>query len=161
MKSKDIKAHFFLIISISLLSSCSRQSILANDGWMFSLTQREKIVRTAKRYIGVKYKNSGSTPFGFDCSGFVKFVYKKNSINIPRNARDQFTFGKKISLKSAKPGDLVFFKILGKKISHVGIYIGNYKFIHSPSSGKRVSYASIKQTYWKKRFIGTATFFND
>ncbi|MDY6968846.1 MAG: C40 family peptidase [Spirochaetota bacterium] len=125
---------------------------------MFQIGDREKIVRTAKRYLGVKYKNSGSTPFGFDCSGFVMFVYKKNNINLPRRVIDQFNSGKRISLRYAKPGDLVFFKIYSHKISHVGIYIDKNIFIHSPKKGRRVSYAKINNNYWKKRYAGTVTY---
>ena len=126
---------------------------------IFSEDKREDIVNTAKEYIGSDYQSKGSTPDGFDCSGFTMFVYKKNGLNIPRKALSQYNSGKKITLKYAKPGDLVFFIVKGSSVSHVGIYLGSNNFIHSPSSGKSVSYASINTPYWKKRYVGAATYF--
>ncbi|MCP4132075.1 MAG: C40 family peptidase [bacterium] len=118
----------------------------------------KRIVHTAKRYIGVKYRSGGTSPRGFDCSGYVLYVYKTNGISLPRNARKQYYAGKRIRLRHARPGDLVFFQTSRKRISHVGIYLGNRRFIHAPSSGKRVSITSMKNPYWKKRYIGAVTY---
>ena len=127
--------------------------------WMFNDSNRTRITMTARRYLGVKYRYGGTNPFGFDCSGFVMYVYMKNGIRIPRGAEGQFSRGKRISLRRAEPGDLVFFRTGRRRISHVGIYLGNYRFIHSPRTGRRVSITSIKNSYWRKRFLGAVTLF--
>lgn len=156
----NIRSLYILYISIALFISCSPHGYMTRSGWMFYGDRRERIVRTAKRYIGIKYRNGGTTPFGFDCSGFAMFVYKKNGINIPRGVSAQYRSGRKIGIKTAQPGDLVFFKTSQNKISHVGIYSGDYTFIHAPSTGKRVCSASIWNSYWRKRFICAVTFFD-
>ncbi len=115
-------------------------------------------MRTAKRYIGVRYLHGGTTPRGFDCSGYVKYVYAKHDIDISRSTADQYRRGKRIPLSRAKPADLVFFKTRGGRVSHVGIYLGNRSFIHAPSTGKRVSITSIDNRYWKRRFAGAVSY---
>lgn len=125
---------------------------------MFSNTTRKGIVSTAKRYIGVHYKYGGESPRGFDCSGYVRYVYKKNGVDVPRATLSQYREGRKVSISKANPADLVFFRTRGGKISHVGIYLGKGTFIHAPSSGKRVSIASMNNRYWKRTFIGAVTF---
>jgi len=119
-----------------------------------------RIVRTAKRYLGVRYKSGGTTPRGFDCSGYVKYVYKKNGLSLPRTATQQFKAGKRVTLRRAKPGDLVFFHTSKRKtFSHVGIYLGNLKFIHAPRTGKKISFANINNRYWRKRYLGAVSYF--
>lgn len=154
--------YLFIVIlaAIYFISSCA-PGYGNKRRWMFYDHDREKIVRTATRYLGVKYRYGGTSPFGFDCSGFVMFVFMKNGIILPRDARGQFQKGRKISIRSARPGDLVFFRVPSRRtrrnISHVGIYLGNYRFIHSPSRGKRVSITSIRNPYWRIRYIGTVS----
>ncbi len=164
MMPKRIRSFIISVFAlISLISSCTPPAHMIKKGWMFhddkSGTKRERIVRTAKRFIGARYRYGGKDPFGFDCSGFVLYVYNKNGINIPRGSKSQYYSGKRVRIKEAKPGDLVFFSINSKKISHVGIYLGNFRFIHSPREGRKVSCASIKNTYWRKRYAGAATYF--
>jgi cell wall-associated NlpC family hydrolase len=142
-----------------LLSSCVPNGNIRRSGWMFSESDREGIVRTAKRYIGVRYRHGGETPRGFDCSGYVKYVYNKNNLEISRSAKEQFNDGRNISLSRLRPADLVFFRTGGRGISHVGIYLGRRRFIHAPSSGKRVSIASMDNRYWKRRFAGAVSYF--
>lgn len=157
-----IKHYYLFILSAVIIlyqASCVPPGNIKTRQLIFSEDKREEIVNTAKSCIGTDYQSKGSTPDGFDCSGFTMYVYKKNGFNLPRKALSQFYSGKKITLKYAKPGDLVFFIIKGNKISHVGIYTGDKNFIHSPSSGKNVSYASISTPYWKKRYAGAATYF--
>ena len=128
-------------------------------GWMFRDHSRIKIVQTAKHYLGVRYRFGGTTPYGFDCSGFVRFVYRKNGIVLPHGASEQYFLGKRIHLRTARPGDLVFFRTRRKRISHVGIYLGNYRFIHSPSKGKEVTITDMNMIYWRQRYIGAVTLF--
>jgi cell wall-associated NlpC family hydrolase len=128
-------------------------------GQFYSKGERGRIVRTAQRYVGVQYRHGGAAPSGFDCSGYVMYVYEKNGILLPRSVQNQFRAGRHIRFRQAKPGDLVFFKTSrGKKLSHVGIYLGGRTFVHAPRTGKKVSYADMGKPYWKKRYIGAVTF---
>ena len=120
--------------------------------------KRKQIINTATQYIGTPYRHGGATPSGFDCSGYVFYVYNKNGIQIPRSTAQQYTKGQKIPYKMAQPGDLLFFRINMNIISHVGIYVGNDTFVHAPSSGKHIRYDSIKNPYWKKRFCGAVSY---
>lgn len=119
---------------------------------------RGDIIDTAKKYIGVQYKYGGVDPSGFDCSGFTKYVYSKNGLELPRTSTSQYFKGHKISSSGAKPGDLVFFSTTPGKVSHVGIYLGGNQFIHSPSTGKSVEITELNNSYWKKHLIGFASF---
>jgi hypothetical protein len=121
--------------------------------------KRKQIINTATQYIGTPYRHGGTTPSGFDCSGYVFFVYNKNGIQIPRSTAQQYTKGQKIPYRMAQPGDLLFFRINMNEISHVGIFVGNDTFVHAPSSGKHVRYDSIKNPYWQKRFYGAVSYF--
>ncbi|MBS4218938.1 C40 family peptidase [Bacillus sp. FJAT-49711] len=112
------------------------------------------IVKQGKKYLGVRYVYGGSSPKGFDCSGFTSYTFKQKGMKLPRTAADQYKKGKAVSKKNLKAGDLVFFKTSStKKVSHVGIYIGGNKFIHS--AGKGVAITSINDPYyWKSRYVG-------
>lgn len=122
-----------------------------------TLYDGEGIIEIAKKYLGVPYKFGGQTPDGFDCSGFTGYVYKKAGYSLARDAGVQYNEMKPI--KVPRVGDLVFFKIDGQKVSHVGIYVGNLTFIHAPSTGKKVSYADMRIAYWKQRYAGARTVF--
>jgi len=119
---------------------------------------RQKIVEYAKTLIGVRYKYGGTTTKGFDCSGFVKYVYNHFGINIARTSAEQSTGGKAVKKADLQPGDLVFFDTVedGKlnDISHVGIYIGDGKFIHASTYQKKaVTIESLSSTYYSKRYM--------
>lgn len=112
-----------------------------------------KLVQTSFKYIGVPYVFGGTTPGGFDCSGYVQYVFAKSGIHLPRVAGDQFGIGKAVSTKNLRVGDLVFFTTYKPGASHVGIYLGNNEFINASSSGG-VSVASLDNQYWAPRYIG-------
>tara|TARA_Y100001937_G_scaffold122491_2_gene183653 strand:- start:4526 stop:5041 length:516 start_codon:yes stop_codon:yes gene_type:complete len=115
------------------------------------------IARLAEQYLGVPYRPGGYSPSGFDCSGLTSYVYKEAGYSIPRSASSQYTALRPVRVPEV--GDLVFFRIDGKSISHVGIYVGNYRFIHAPSSGKNVSLADLRLKYWKNTYAGARTIF--
>lgn len=114
----------------------------------------DSILTTAEQYIGVKYQWGGTSPStGFDCSGFVYYVFKQNGITLPRISRDQYTVGTYVSFENLRPGDLVFFSFAGNGVvDHDGIYVGNGQFINA-SSSKGVTIYSIGP-YWKSVYVG-------
>ncbi len=121
---------------------------------------REIIVRFARNMLNKKYAYGQNDPSsGFDCSGLVFYAFKEAGIKIPRTAAEQFKNARKIGLDEAKEGDLVFFSTSGPGATHVGIYIGDGKFIHSPSEGKKVRIVDMYNPYWKENYYGTATYF--
>ncbi len=115
------------------------------------------ILTLAEDYLGAPYRAGGTTPAGFDCSGFTSYVYSKAGYRLPRSAADQYS--KLNPVRAPAIGDLVFFRIDGNRISHVGVYAGGYRFIHAPSSGKEVSYADLRVAYWKSRYAGSRSIF--
>jgi cell wall-associated NlpC family hydrolase len=106
--------------------------------------------------IGIRYKLGGNTPEnGLDCSGFVRYVYKTAvGAELPRTSQEISKVGEQIEENELRPGDLVFYNTLRRGFSHVGIYLGDNKFIHSPSAGGQVRVESMDIAYWKKRFNG-------
>ncbi len=114
------------------------------------------ISSTALSLIGVNYKFGGNTPEqGLDCSGFVRYVFQQaTGINLPRSSRDQAKVGQSVDKDQLQPGDLVFFNTRRFQFSHVGLYLGNNRFVHSPSSGGAVEVVELDNSYWKKVFNG-------
>lgn len=114
------------------------------------------VAMQAINLLGIRYKYGGNEPeTGLDCSGLVRFAFKEAwGKDLPRTAREISKVGEKVDNTELKPGDLVFYNTLRRGFSHVGIYLGDNKFIHSPSSGGEVRIESMDITYWKKRFMG-------
>ncbi len=116
--------------------------------------------RTAERFVGIPYQWGGNTVVdGLDCSGFAKAVYNLCGVNIPRTSREQFKAGNPVNRGDLKDGDLVFFGSSESSINHVGIYIGNGKFVHAPRRGEEIKIASIDESYFERRFIGARRYF--
>ncbi len=110
-----------------------------------------RVVRFAHRLLGVPYRYGGSSPStGFDCSGFVSFVYRHVGIRLPHSSFEQFRFGRRVARRALRPGDLVFFDGTG----HVGIYVGHDRFIHAPHSGSSVSIASMRSSWYRAKYEG-------
>jgi cell wall-associated NlpC family hydrolase len=112
------------------------------------------IIATALQYVGVPYKWGGTSPSGFDCSGFVQYVLAKHNLSVPRTATQMYAIGKAVS--APQPGDLVFFSTYAPGASHVGIYMGNNQFI-SATSSKGVKVDLMNNSYWGPRYIGART----
>jgi cell wall-associated NlpC family hydrolase len=114
------------------------------------------LVVNAMGFLGVPYKRGGSSAeTGFDCSGFVRAIYQQTvGLVLPRRADQQAASTQVIDKKELQPGDLVFFNTMRRTFSHVGIYVGDGKFIHSPRSGSEVRVEDMRQSYWQRRFDG-------
>ncbi len=152
-----------IVTLVLLLTACvSVDSDRANNHKSASAAVRPALVNYAHSLIGLPYKFGGISPnTGFDCSGLVMHVYgKKAGINLPHNAKSISEYGSKITRADLRPGDLVFYNTLGNDFSHVGVYIGGNKFIHSPSSGKKVGVVDMQMQYWKQRFNGARRLLN-
>jgi len=121
---------------------------------------REDLVQTARSFIGLPYRWGSADPNrGLDCSGLVLAVYQLNGIDVPRSSRQQYSSGTPVKKDRLKRGDLVFFNTAGGRgISHVGIYIGNDRFIHAPGRGKTIGIESLSTTYFRKRYKGACTY---
>ncbi|MFH1035973.1 MAG: C40 family peptidase [Pseudomonadota bacterium] len=150
--------------------------LLAPVCWANTTAPKVKsILKTARGLLGVPYRSGGDRPeIGFDCSGFVSFVLGQNGIDLGRSSPEQFKHGQKISRSELHPGDLVFFahsqvrkvkvkakgksksKIVAKarRVSHVGIYIGNGEFIHAASGNRRIQVNELSEDYWARHFYG-------
>lgn len=107
----------------------------------------------AMSQLGVAYQRGGeSSGKGFDCSGLTSYAYKQVDITLPRTARGQYDFTQRIAKAQLKPGDLLFFKIRSRKIDHVGIYVGDNRFIHAPRVGQHIEVANLNTPYWRQHF---------
>lgn len=113
--------------------------------------------------IGVNYKFGGNTPEqGLDCSGLIRYVFQQaTGISLPRTAREQARVGESVALEKLQPGDLVFFNTRRFQFSHVGLYLGDNRFIHAPSRGGSVQVVSLDQKYWQKAFNGARRIVGD
>jgi cell wall-associated NlpC family hydrolase len=112
------------------------------------------ILTTALALRGAPYRYGGSDPSGFDCSGFVQWVFAQHGIALPREVRDQFDLGAIVARDNVQPGDLVFFETVARGPSHVGIALGNGRFVHAPSSRGVVRVERYTAMYWSQRWIG-------
>jgi hypothetical protein len=121
---------------------------------------RSEIVGTARRFIGTPYRWGGTSPDeGFDCSGLTMVVYQLNGLKLPRSSRQQYRAGMPIGRDELLHGDLVFFATAGgRRISHVGIYVGKGRFIHAPGRGKRIRTSLLTRRYYKARYMGARTY---
>jgi hypothetical protein len=131
-----------IFVSFSLFTGIQTKAAMQDD-----------VVTYAKQFQGVQYKFGGTTPSGFDCSGYVIYVFKKFNINLPRTAADQYRLGTSVSKSNLKAGDMVFFQNTYKAgISHTGIYIGNNNFVSAADDGVNID--SLSNSYWGPHYAG-------
>ncbi len=164
-----------LVITIAALWACSvhaapgnasddMDNLLPDNGFLSQMDQvrqnvshkASELVVNAMGFIGVPYKMGGnSVETGFDCSGFVRSVYQQSiGLLLPRRAEEQALATQQIEKHDLQPGDLVFFNTMRRTFSHVGIYVGENKFIHSPKPGGEVRLENMGLSYWQQRFDG-------
>ncbi|HZH62224.1 MAG TPA: NlpC/P60 family protein [Metabacillus sp.] len=142
---KCVLILFLLPIFLLSLQVKSHASALSKEGEFISLT---------KQYIGVPYRYGGTTPSGFDCSGFINYVYNKYGYTLPRTSADMYASKSLSPVKDLKVGDIMFFSTYKPGASHAGIYVGNDEFIHA-SSSKGVTVSKVSEAYWKTRYLGS------
>ena len=137
--------------------------LLADKGLLTQIDQvrqnvshkASELVVNAMGFLGVPYKRGGNNENGFDCSGFVRTIYQRSvGLLLPRRAEQQAAATESIDKSDLQPGDLVFFNTLRRAFSHVGIYVGEGKFIHAPKPGAEVRVESMGGRYWQTRFDG-------
>ncbi|MEA3195571.1 MAG: hypothetical protein QOD26_3904 [Betaproteobacteria bacterium] len=131
-----------------LLSAC----VATTEGVAYSTDKgaADRAAASAAKMVGKPYKYGGVSPSGFDCSGLISYSYRQAGVSIPHNTSEQRRATQRVKLAELQRGDLVFFDQRGRKNSHVGIYLGERRFVHAPSSGKSVRNDSLDNPYWKK-----------
>ncbi len=121
---------------------------------------RFELVKTAQRFIGVPYRWGGEdSKNGFDCSGLTMVSYRLNGLNLPRNSRAQYQAGRAVKKDQLQQGDLVFFATKGgTRVTHVGMYVGDGRFIHAPRTGQTIRISSLSSTYFRRTYVGGRTY---
>jgi len=150
-----IFSDYILLASEAQVASQPAQEVSAED-----LSIGQKIVETAEQYLGVPYVYGGTSPYGFDCSGLVYYVYRANGYSITRRASTIYYDGTPISQSELRIGDPVFFSNdYSSSIEHVGIYIGNGQFIHASSGGGKVRINNLSDSYYQRNYYGAVQIF--
>ncbi|MEO5701750.1 MAG: C40 family peptidase [Casimicrobiaceae bacterium] len=121
-----------------------------------AMATADHLSHVAMRLLGVNYRWGGTSPeTGLDCSGLVRYVFQQvTGMNLPHSSKEMSRVGKRITVDELAPGDLVFFNTRRYAFSHVGIYLGNNRFLHAPAAGRDVEIATLDGSYWQKRFNG-------
>jgi len=146
------KRGLVFIFASVLLAACSLGPQHAAGGAPPHSALHREAVAVAKQLLGAPYRYGGSGPGGFDCSGLVQYAYSRAGAQVPRTTDAQYRAATPINPRRVRPGDLLFFQI-GGRISHVGLYAGDGRFVHAPSSGKRVSFGRLDNPYWEDHLI--------
>ena len=133
----------------------ARRSI-NTDNVPTSKQHADDLVMNAMSLLGVSYRFGGSSPVkGMDCSGFIQYIFRQAlSVDLPRTSAEMATVGRAVEKSQLQPGDLVFFARNGKRINHVGMYIGNNKFSHAPRTGKDIEIQNLDKPYYTKSYAG-------
>lgn len=143
-------------LNLPSLSAAEKPDSRGGDRTVSLNCTADEFVEYAEEYIGVPYAYGGTTPDGFDCSGFTQYVVEHFGGYLPHSSREQYHYGVKIEKEDLQPGDLVFFEASddSKEIGHVGIYIGDGQFIHAPQSGGSVEISNLSNVYFDRYYYG-------
>jgi cell wall-associated NlpC family hydrolase len=143
-----------LLAGMLLLSACSSAPVVDTP----SRALHHEASDIAAAMVGKPYRYGGESPQGFDCSGLVHFSFKRAGLQVPRSTETQRKNSRKVPASQLTRGDLLFFNQEGKYSSHVGIYLGRNRFVHAPSSGKRVRVDMLTDPYWQKHLVDARRF---
>ena len=148
--SDRIRLALLVLVLVAFISARAGGALGATARTQHASARQARVVTYARHLLGVRYSYGGTSPrSGFDCSGFTRFVFAHFGVALPHYSVAQFNLGRRVSRRSLKPGDLLFFDGLG----HVGIYVGRGRFIHAPHTGTRVSVQPLSGWY-SARFVG-------
>lgn len=156
-----VRRVLFAALVVSLAAACSprvRPDLAPPPG---PDAKGLELAGIARSLIGAPYLNGGTTPEGFDCSGFVRYVFGEAGISVPRGVRDQAATGERVDREHLRPGDVLFFAIDGHTISHVAVAVSADRFVHAPSSRGRVREESLSVDYWRTRFVEARRFIGE
>jgi cell wall-associated NlpC family hydrolase len=149
------------VVTIAVLGACARSPSApppvtqpSAPALPAQISDGALIAETALAWVGVPYRNGGTDPSGFDCSGFAQYVFAERGLRLPRGVDGQFRVGRSVRGDEISAGDLVFFTTTGPGPSHVGIAVGPDAFVHAPSSSGRVRVERLSYSYWSQRFVG-------
>jgi cell wall-associated NlpC family hydrolase len=123
-----------------------------------SVSPGEALAHSALALLGAPYRFGGSTPQGFDCSGLVFYLHERTGVIVPRTAHSQRHAARPVTPDALAPGDLVFFRMSGRKVDHVGVYVGQRRFVHAPRRARPVSLESLDDPFYRSRFISAGRF---
>jgi cell wall-associated NlpC family hydrolase len=127
---------------------------------LITVDAQPPVVSLALAQIDRPYRYGGHDPQGFDCSGLVYYAYQRNGIAIPRTTREQHRSARPVQLQEISPGDLLFFRERKKGTSHVGLYVGEGRFVHASTSERAVTLSQLDNPYWKKRLVSIGRYSN-
>src|SRR5574341_67854 len=144
--------RFVIAVFLMSLAGCASAPSASSGA---SASSAERAASHAVQMVGKPYRYGGASPAGFDCSGLVFYSYKQAGVALPHNTEAQRKAARPVKLAELRRGDLLFFDQEGKKNSHVGIYLGDGRFVHAPSSGKAVRNDRLETPYWKKHLSET------
>ncbi len=141
--------------SLIRLQSAGAQTQPQYESREISRGDADSLISSAMGLLGVAYRYGGtSASTGFDCSGFMQHIFRRSmQISLPRTSAEQARMGVAVSRGELQPGDMVFFNTAGRRISHVGLYIGNNRFIHAPRTGKSIEITSLGNKYWNSKYV--------
>jgi murein DD-endopeptidase len=151
-------ARIGCVVALLVLAGCA-SSPRSSDATASTQPSGERIAERAQTLVGSPYRYGGADPSGFDCSGLVFFVHQELGINVPRTVAEQSSAATPVKPAELEPGDVVFFRDPGPRATHVGVYIGEHRFVHAPKTGRPVSYASLDDDYYRATFLGAGRFF--
>jgi cell wall-associated NlpC family hydrolase len=118
-----------------------------------------EIAMRAIALVGAPYKYGGEGPEAFDCSGLVHFVHEQLGLDVPRTAAAQYAAAARVGIDGLKPGDLLFFRISGRRVSHVAVYAGHGRFVHAPKTGRPVELRTLNDEYYLPHLVGAGRFY--
>lgn len=139
------------LVLLAFMTGCGGRRVVTSAG---PPDAGRAVAARARAFTGAAYRAGGATPQGFDCSGFVQYLYERLGVRLPRTASEQFEVGRDVTPRRLAPGDLVFFRTDRHRVTHVGVVVGDGTFIHAPNARSRVRADRLESRYWAERYAG-------